>query len=90
MDFVDVGVLIRTIPVPVLWTMSRPPEAILAASRVVGTCMFCSANVFKCLDYTGLMRKDLTLAIEAGNSVKAPTPLGAAAHQLYGILAAHG
>ncbi|CAM9396010.1 unnamed protein product [Ectocarpus fasciculatus] len=38
----------------------------------------------------GLMRKDLTLAIEAGNSVKAPTPLGAAAHQLYGILAAHG
>jgi 3-hydroxyisobutyrate dehydrogenase-like beta-hydroxyacid dehydrogenase len=36
------------------------------------------------------MRKDLTLALEAGNSVKTPTPLGAAAHQLYSILNAQG
>lgn len=42
--------------------------------------------------YTGgfgnqLMAKDLGLAQEASTEVKAPTPLGSLAHQLYRILA---
>lgn len=52
-------------------------------------------NVPASRGYTGgfavaLMRKDLTLAVEAANNAKAPVPLGAAAHQLYSLLAAQG
>lgn len=65
------------------------------SSDTYNPCPGVMENVPAAREYTGgfavgLMRKDLTLAIEAGNSVKASTPLGAAAHQLYGILAAHG
>jgi 3-hydroxyisobutyrate dehydrogenase len=36
------------------------------------------------------MAKDLSLAIAAAHSVKAPLPLGAGAHQLYNLLSSHG
>eukprot|EP01035_Chromulina_nebulosa_P020401 gene20401-26472_t len=39
---------------------------------------------------SGLMEKDLSLAMNAASSVKARTPLGASAHQLYGLLCQHG
>lgn len=39
---------------------------------------------------TALMEKDLTLAMDAAQSVKARLPLGSSAHQLYGLLCEHG
>ena len=36
------------------------------------------------------MEKDLTLAMSSANAVKARTPLGAHAHQLYGLLCENG
>jgi len=52
-------------------------------------------NVPSSRDYSGgfgsaLMEKDLTLAMDASKSVKARLPLGASAHQLYGLLCQHG
>lgn len=52
-------------------------------------------NVPASRGYTGgfgsaLMEKDLTLAMDASKSVKARLPLGASAHQLYGLLCQHG
>ncbi|CAM9534698.1 unnamed protein product [Phaeothamnion confervicola] len=37
-----------------------------------------------------LMQKDLSLALAAGRAAAAALPMGAAAHQLYGLMAAHG
>jgi 3-hydroxyisobutyrate dehydrogenase len=39
---------------------------------------------------SALMEKDLTLAMSSANAVKARTPLGAHAHQLYGLLCENG
>ena len=36
------------------------------------------------------MEKDLTLAMSAAKEVEARLPLGASAHQLYGMLCEHG
>jgi 3-hydroxyisobutyrate dehydrogenase len=52
-------------------------------------------NVPSSRGYTGgfgcaLIEKDLMLAMEAANSIKARLPLGAEAHQLYGLLCEQG
>ena len=39
---------------------------------------------------SALMEKDLTLALGAANTIKARLPLGAQAHQLYGLLCEQG
>jgi len=39
---------------------------------------------------SALMEKDLGLAMSAASAVKARLPLGASAHQLYGLLCEHG
>lgn len=39
---------------------------------------------------SALMEKDLTLAMELANNIKARLPLGSGAHQLYGILCEQG
>jgi len=52
-------------------------------------------NVPASRGYTGgfgsvLMEKDLGLALGAAKEVKARLPLGAAAHQIYGLMCEHG
>jgi 3-hydroxyisobutyrate dehydrogenase len=52
-------------------------------------------NVPSSRGYTGgfgvdLMAKDLGLAINAANAIKAPVPLGATAHQFYNSMSNHG
>lgn len=37
-----------------------------------------------------LMEKDLSLAMDAATAIKARVPLGAQAHQVYGLLCEHG
>ena len=39
---------------------------------------------------TGLMEKDLGLAVDIATKTKCRVPLGAQAHQLYGMLSDHG
>ena len=39
---------------------------------------------------SALMHKDLMLAVAAGTAVGARLPLGASAHQMYGLLCEHG
>jgi len=36
------------------------------------------------------MRKDLFIAQEAAKAVESPLPMGALAHQVYSLIAAHG
>lgn len=53
------------------------------------------ANVPSSRGYTGgfgvdLMAKDLGLAVNAANTIKAPLALGAQAHQLYNLMSSHG
>lgn len=42
------------------------------------------------LTYSALMEKDLSLAMDAATAIKARVPLGAQAHQVYGLLCEHG
>ena len=39
---------------------------------------------------SALMEKDLSLAMDAATAIKAKVPLGAQAHQLYGLICDHG
>jgi 3-hydroxyisobutyrate dehydrogenase len=65
------------------------------SSDTYNPCPGVMPNVPASRNYTGgfavgLMRKDLTLAVEAANNTATPLPLGAAAHQLYTILMKNG
>ncbi len=65
------------------------------SSDTYNPCPGVMENVPASRGYTGgfgsvLMEKDLGLALGAAKEVKARLPLGAAAHQIYGLMCEHG